>query len=67
MRGDDGRRASSSAAVTFFLTSTSTSTTKNEFFFQMPQIIRNARTQSAEALSPFFLAEWLMVRERERK
>ena len=26
----------------------------------MPQIIRNARTQSAEALSPFFLAEWLM-------
>jgi len=28
----------------------------------MPQIIRNARTQSAEALSPFFLAEWLMVR-----
>lgn len=33
----------------------------------MPQIIRNYRTQSAEALSPFFLAEWLMVRSVEKK
>lgn len=28
---------------------------------QMPQIISNFRNQSAEALSPFFLAEWLLV------
>lgn len=34
---------------------------------QMPQIIRNARTQSAEALSPFFLAEWLIVRDMEER
>ena len=29
---------------------------------QFPQLWRNFRTQSAEALSPWFLAEWLMVR-----
>jgi hypothetical protein len=28
---------------------------------QMPQIISNFRNQSAEALSPYFLAEWLLV------
>ena len=28
---------------------------------QMPQIISNVRNQSAEALSPYFLAEWLLV------
>ena len=28
---------------------------------QMPQIISNIRNQSAEALSPYFLAEWLLV------
>jgi hypothetical protein len=28
--------------------------------FQAPQIIRNARTRSAAALSPWFLAEWLL-------
>lgn len=28
---------------------------------QMPQLYRNYRTQSAEALSPWFLAEWLLV------
>eukprot|EP00884_Botryococcus_braunii_P021086 jgi/Botrbrau1/7661/Bobra.0159s0103.1 len=27
---------------------------------QLPQIITNFRTQSADALSPYFLAEWLM-------
>ena len=29
---------------------------------QAPQIISNFRNQSAEALSPYFLAEWLLVR-----
>ena len=29
---------------------------------QMPQLYRNYRSQSAEALSPWFLAEWLLVR-----
>ena len=28
---------------------------------QLPQIISNFRNQSAEALSPYFLAEWLLV------
>ena len=28
---------------------------------QLPQIISNVRNQSAEALSPYFLAEWLLV------
>jgi hypothetical protein len=28
---------------------------------QVPQLVRNYRTQSAEALSPWFLAEWLLV------
>ena len=28
---------------------------------QMPQLYRNYRTQSADALSPWFLAEWLLV------
>ena len=27
---------------------------------QAPQIVRNARTRSASALSPWFLAEWLL-------
>jgi hypothetical protein len=27
---------------------------------QVPQLVRNYRTQSAEALSPWFLAEWLL-------
>lgn len=29
---------------------------------QMPQIISNFRNNSAEALSAWFLAEWLLVR-----
>ncbi|KAI3435496.1 hypothetical protein D9Q98_001562 [Chlorella vulgaris] len=29
-------------------------------FAQMPQLYRNYKTQSAEALSPWFLAEWLL-------
>ena len=29
---------------------------------QLPQMVRNARTRSADALSPWFLAEWLLVR-----
>ena len=44
-----------------------TSSPQNHPKKQMPQIIRNARTQSAEALSPFFLAEWLMVRSRKEQ
>ncbi len=28
---------------------------------QFPQIVRNFKTKSAEALSPWFLAEWLMA------
>ena len=28
---------------------------------QMPQLYRNYKTQSAEALSAWFLAEWLLV------
>jgi uncharacterized protein with PQ loop repeat len=28
---------------------------------QLPQIISNIRSKSAEALSPYFLAEWLLV------
>ncbi len=31
---------------------------------QLPQIISNYRNKSAEALSPWFLAEWLLVRAR---
>jgi hypothetical protein len=29
---------------------------------QLPQYYRNYKTQSAEALSPWFLAQWLLVR-----
>ena len=29
---------------------------------QLPQLLENARTQNVEALSPWFLGEWLMVR-----
>ena len=28
---------------------------------QLPQLLENARTQSVEALSPWFLGEWLLV------
>lgn len=28
---------------------------------QLPQLVRNYRSKSAEALSPWFLAEWLLV------
>lgn len=30
---------------------------------QLPQLLENARTQNVEALSPWFLGEWLMVRQ----
>lgn len=29
---------------------------------QIPQLVQNYRTKKAEALSPWFLAQWLMVR-----
>ena len=32
---------------------------------QLPQIILNHQTQSVEALSAFFLASWLLVRNRD--
>ena len=30
---------------------------------QLPQFVLNVRTQSVEALSSWFLAQWLMVRQ----
>ncbi len=32
---------------------------------QLPQMISNYRTKSAEALSPYFLGEWLLVSHTE--
>lgn len=33
---------------------------------QVPQLVKNYRTQSSEALSPWFLAQWLLVRRLGR-